>query len=271
MLFFPGALGILELEHQVEPRSFYVYPELVRLGSLVDRLAEGGGEERAASGGGSPDPTVIEGLRPLANGRPAGRIAWKRWAATGVPCEPMEGRSSAYGLRVVLDLRPPLAEGQDRLAAEDLAVSAPIPCLRAWWTRAFPRNSYSAGRRRAGRSRIAPHSMRAYATSTSVLFTDDRFPLAAFSEGRASLLVSTRPIAESESAGGPDLFASLETAIARGRPVSVLAVPPPSRADREHACAVAALERLCGDGRRAPLVVLDPRRGTEDLVHAFLG
>ena len=267
---FRGALGILELEHEVEPRVFYVYPELVKLGPLVDRLAEGGGEERVSSGGGSPDPTVIEGLRPLADGRPAGRIAWKRWAATGVPCEPFEGHSSAYGLRVVLDLRPPLADGQDRLAAEDLAVSAAYSVLARLVDAGIPAEFVLGGDEvgQAIEDRAAFDA--AYALSTSVLFTDDRFPEAAFSDGRATMLVSARPIAESGSSSGSDLFGSLEAAIVRGRSVTVLVVPPPSQADREHACAAAALERLCSDGRRKPLVVLDSRRGTEDLIHAFL-
>ncbi len=266
---YRGTLGILELEHEVEPRVFYVYPEIVRLGSLVDRLAEGGGEERASSGGGSPDPTVIDGLRPLADGRPAGRIAWKRWAATGVPCEPIEGRSSAYGLRVVLDLRPPLAEGEDRLAAEDLAVTAAYSLLARLVEAGIPAEFVLGGEETGRPIEDRASFDAAFATSTSVLFTDHRFPLSAFAGGRASVLVSTRPIAEADPSVGVDLFGALEAAQERGRSVSLVAVPPPERADLERTCALAALERLRSDPRRSALFVLDPRRGSEDLVHAF--
>lgn len=266
---FRGALGIIELEHEVEPRVFYVYPELVALGPLADRLAEGGGEERSSTGGGTPDPTVIDGLRPLADGRPAGRVAWKRWAATGIPCEPIEGRSSAFGLRVVLDLRPPLAEGPDRLAAEDLAVSAVYSVLSRLVDSGIPAE-FVLGGEETGRmieDRSAFDSV--YATSTSVLFTDTRFPLAAFSDDRASLLVTTRSIAGTESAEDIDLFGPLEAALARSRSVSVLVVAPPPQAERERTLAFAAHERLRLDSRRPAFIVLDPSHGTEDLIHAF--
>lgn len=266
---FTDALGIFELEFAVEPRTFHVYPELVRLPERADRLAEGGGGERAASFGGSPDPAAFDGLRRVEHGRPAGRIAWKRWAALGVPCELVEGRASAYALRVVLDLRPPRAEGDDRLAAEDLAVTAAYSILARAVAAGIPAQFVLGGDESGTAVETDSDFDAVYEVSTSVLFTDDRFPAAAFNAETACVLVSARPIAEDGAGLGADLFGALEAALGRALPVRVLVVPPPSRADEETARARAAAERLGEKPGAASIAVIDPRKGAEALANAF--
>jgi uncharacterized protein (DUF58 family) len=265
---FRGALGILEIVYRTEPRVFYVYPELVPLGSGVERLAMGGGEGKSAAGAGERDPTVFETLRPLVDGAPARRVAWKRWAASGVPCAAEEGRSAAFGLRVMLDLRPSGAVGDDKLAAEDLAVTAAYSALSRLAEGGIPAEFWAGGE--AGRSIDDRADFdAAYAQSTSVIFSESAFPEAAFSGGRATLLITTRSIAADDP--DSDLFSALERAALRGYPVRLAVVPPPSRADAEAVRVRAAADRLSLDPRWPAAVLLDPRKGTEDLTRVFAG
>lgn len=266
---FRGTLGLLEVEHSVEPRVFHVYPELVQLSPRVDRLGEGGAGGRTVMAGGDPDPGVFDGLRPLEHHRPARRIAWKKWAATGIPSEIAEGRSATEGLRVVLDLRPPVAEEEDRLAAEDLAVTAAYSVLARLVQAGIPAELVLGGEE-TGRKIDTPAAFEAaYEVSTSVLFKDTSFPAAALAGDMASLLVSARPLAEADPLGGMDLFGALELACSRSLALTVFEVPPPATAERERERAFTVYEGLLEGGRTASLRVLDPRNGTQDLLDAF--
>lgn len=269
---FRDALGLLEIDHRVEPRVFYVYPELVRLGSAVERMAEGGGEGRPVPGGQDADPGVFDAVAPLVHGRGARRIAWKRWAATGIPCEVSEGGVSAYGLRVVLDLRPSetVISEEDRLVSEDLAVTAVFSVLRRLVERSIPAEFVLGGEEAGAAIEDRASFDAAYDASTNILFTDSRFPGAAFRGGRAALLVSVRSIAGSAGETGTSLFDALEAAAANDYAVRVITVPPPSDAEREQARIRAARERLRVESADRLCLALDTRRGTEDLVDAFL-
>jgi uncharacterized protein (DUF58 family) len=262
---FSDPLGIIETEHRIEARVFHVYPELVRLGPALDGLAEGSGGQ--AAGSATADPAVFESLAPLEDGRGGFRIAWKRWASTGIPCAYIPGRSAAFGLRIVLDLRPGGAGGEEELAAEDLAATAAYSLLeraaRAGIPAEFVLGGDEGGAEVGDEAAFRP----VYELSTSALFNDDRFPVSAFSSARSAILVSVVPIAETR--GGLSLFDALEDALARSQTLHLVAVPPPSSAEGEKARAFAALERLGAGGGVPAITVLDPRRGPEDLLRAF--
>jgi hypothetical protein len=271
---FRDALGILEFEHLVEPRIFYVYPELARLGPRVEGEAEGGGEGLPVAGGRDADPGVFDMLNPVVHGRGARRLAWKRFAATGLPSEIAESGASAYGLRVVLDLRPSLKSCSldDRLAAEDLAVTTVFSVLLRLVERGIPADLVLGGEDRGMAIEDRAAFDAAYAHSTNILFTDERFPGAAFQGGRASLVVSVRSIVddEGERDGDMDLFEALESALAKAYGVQVLTVPPPSFADTELARTAIAGERLYKGSSAVPCRALDSRRGIEGVVDAFI-
>lgn len=265
---FRDILGVLELDYPVEPRVFHVYPEILSLGPGVEALAGGGGEGRPIPGGNERDAGVFESLIPLAQGR-GGRIAWKRYAATGIPCLHSEGAVSAYGLRVVLDLRPSLAarSEDDRLAAEDLAVGAALSVLKRLVDKAVPAELVLGGEESAEAVEDAAAFDRIYGRSTSILFTDRRFPAGAFRGGRAVLLISTRSLAEEGEEG--DLFAALEAARAKSAALLLLLVPPPSEAEAELERAELARSRLGEEGAEKYCRALDSRRGTEGVADVF--
>ena len=264
---FSDPFGMVEMEHRIEPRVFHVYPELVRIGTILDTLAEGAGGQ--ATGTASDDQAVFESLAPLQDGRSAFRIAWKRWASTGIPCVFNPGRSAAFGLRIVLDLRPCGAEGLDALAAEDLAVTAAYSLIARATGAGIPVEFVLGGEGEGTEVNDEAAFRTLYAQSTSVLFDDDRFPVSAFSGGRSAMLVSTLPIAEARD--GPSLYDALEEARSRSLPVRLLTAPPPSAVDGEKRHALAAVERLGAADRFPAISVLDPRLGPEDLLHAFAG
>ncbi len=258
---------IVEIEHRIEAHVFHVYPELVRIGPVLDALAEGSGGQ--ASGSASADPTVFESLAPIQDGRGGFRIAWKRWASTGIPCAFVPGRSAAFGLRLVLDLRPGGAAGEEALAAEDLAVTAAYSLLARAAGVGIPAEFVLGGDEEGIEVSDEAGFRAVYERSTSVLFNDDRFPVSAFSGDRSAILVSAVPIAEAR--GGLSLYDALEEALSRSRPVRLIAAPSPLAADREKRYALAAAERLGGDDRFPAITALDPRRGPEDLIRAFSG
>ncbi len=264
---FSDPFGIVEIEHRIEPRVFHVYPELVRIGPVLDALAEGSGGQ--ASGSASADPSVFESLAPLDDGRGGLRIAWKRWASTGVPCIFVPGRSAAFGLRLVLDLRPGGAEGEDALAAEDLAATVAYSLLARAASVGIPAEFVLGGDEEGIEVSDEAGFRAVYERSTSVLFNDDRFPVSAFSGERSAILVSTVPIAEARD--GPSLYDALEEALSRSHPVRLIATPAPQAAEREKRHALAAAERLGDDDRFPAITALDTRRGPEDLIRAFAG
>lgn len=264
---FRDSLGLVEIEAVVEPRIFHVFPELVALGPGVERLAEARGDGRIGSSCGEADPTVFDGLRPLRDGEGARRVSWRRWAATGVPCAFDSGRSAAYGLRVVLDLRPCGAEGDERLQAEDLAATAAYSVLRRAVEAGVPVEFVLGGDEEGTSVESRDDFDAVYGLSVNALFTDERFPASAFRGDRASLLVTTRPIAQASAGTEGDLFSSLERCAVDGAPAAALFVPPRSAFRAEADRVRAAAERL---GSRVPLLrALDPEAGAQDLIHAF--
>jgi uncharacterized protein (DUF58 family) len=145
---FRDALGILEIEDRLEPRVFYVYPELVRLDEAVERLALSSGSEKPGSVVAKEDPSIFEYASPLRPGSPVRRVAWKRWAATGIPAEIVSGQARSAALRVVLDLWPGRKGTVGKLVSEDTAISAAFSVLRYLADEAIRENSFWGGKRR---------------------------------------------------------------------------------------------------------------------------
>lgn len=275
---FPDALGLLRLEEKAEPRVFYVYPELVKLDPGIERFALSSGADQPGSTENDEDPTIFEYLRQLRSGGSARRIAWKRWAASGIPSETVNGQSRSSALRLVLDLWPGRTEGTEKLASEDMAVSAVFSVLRYLSAARIPAELVlgNAGQG-AGEHGILIDSGETFTElfdqSTNIIFSDPSFPATAFSPGISTLLVTTRPLVDTESAGEngdtADLFTAFEQAMLRGYAPHLLVCPPPSAADTEKRCLETLAERQIALGGGALLRLADSRLGTEDIAHAL--
>lgn len=269
---FRDALGIVELEHQVESRVFHVFPELVSLGPGVENLASGGGEGRAVPGSSNIDPGVFKSLVPLSTGRGGHRIAWSRYAASGIPSVLEEGGISSFGLRILLDLRPPLGfiDENDRLAAEDLAISMVFSLLDSLSQLSVPAELVlgSSGIELKINDKAAFEE--AYVQSTSILFTDTALPTAIFKDNRALLIVSVRSISDRISTENTDLYEIMESAAHSPVLLHLVTVVPPSRVAMELERVSNARERLqLKDSTGVLFKALDTRSGSEALLQVF--
>jgi hypothetical protein len=266
---FRDSAGIFTVEEKIEPHVFYVYPELVNIGADIERLTSSTGSDKTGASAREDDPSIFENLAPIAAGRQARRVAWKRWAATGIPSEIVTGRSGSDSLRVVLDLWPGKADADeyDTLAAEDMATSAVFSVLRALVRERIPARLVLGD----GDSEIAIVSNDdfndSFVHSTNILFTDESFPFTAFSSQEATLLVTTRPL-DAET-NGTSLFSAIEKAAAAGTDPHILVCPPPSGADAERDMLAVASERHAALGGRSLIRLADSRQGIEEIAHAL--
>ncbi len=269
---FKESLGIFQLEETIERRVFYVFPELVKLNSNIERLARSSGADQPGSAASEDDITIFEYIREMQAGRSARRIAWKRWAATGIPGEIIHGQSRSSALTVVLDLWPLECQGADRLAAEDMAVSALFSVLQYLSRELIPVTMVLGGDEKRTLIDSSDDFTRLYDQSTNIIFSDTRFPSSAFLPGQATLLITTRPLigkGQENVRANTDLFTAFEHALTRGCEPHMLICPPPSRADEERKYLDTLIERQAENGGKARLALADSRRGAEDIINAL--
>ncbi|GAB1483347.1 hypothetical protein MASR2M78_21630 [Treponema sp.] len=246
---FRDALSIVEIAEYTEPRIFYVYPELVSLSPSVASLARSSGSDTAGTGTLDCDASIFEYLAPLRVGSAPRRLAWKRWAATGIPAEVVTGQSRSSALRLVLDLRSCSPLRAQKLQAEDLAMSAVFSVLLEFVRQEIPVELILGGEEQGVMVDTMETFHQLFEASTNILFSDYRFPLAAFVPGTATLLVTTMPIVES----GDDIFTLYEQALGKSCEPHLLACPPPASADEVHRAMNSLSERQQASGRHGLL------------------
>lgn len=277
---FRDTLGLLQLSFPVEPRMFYVYPELLALPPSLDSFFIGSGELGLGSGGVQDDIGVFDSIYPLRHGEGARQIAWKRFAATGIPSAYRTAKASAPALRVVLDLRPAPSFGneEDRLTAEDLAVSLVFSVLRYMAERGLPVEFYG-GAETAEPSVIPDLSAFEwlYNQSTSLLFNETTVPPSAWTGDSATLLVTLQTpmeqaldqTLEQAEENGYDLYAALEHRLRSGYRMLIISVPAPALVDEARTRALTLLDHLPMVHSWVPYKVLDTRLGNEGIAHVF--
>jgi uncharacterized protein (DUF58 family) len=265
---FRDALGILEIEERVEPRVFYVYPELVRLDDSIESLALSSGADKPGAAAGRDDSSIFEYLDPLRPGRPARRVAWKRWAASGVPAEIVHGQSRSSGLKVVLDLWRGKRRTLGKLASEDAAVSAVFSVLQYLAEEGIPAELELGAEGPAVPVHSAEDFDRLFERSTNITFSEETIPAGAFAPGPAVLLVTTRPLA-APGPDGADLYALYEAALAAGCEPHLLLCPPPENHAAERRVLESLGELQQAAGGRGLLRCADTSNGTGDLFHAL--
>ncbi len=276
-------LGLVTLEESMEPRVFYVLPELISLDPRVEDLAQASGGDREGRGAEEQDLSIFEYLAPLQNGRPARHIAWKYWARTGEPAIIEHGQSQSAGLSISLDLWPGLT-GKDKLAAEDMAVSAAFSLLRHFARQGIPTRFDADGQRPVLIDNVEQFE-ELYEHSTGIIGRYGPLPEEAFTPGHARLLISTRPLsrvfplpnfpngprAENPApAEGDDLFEACRAAYRRGESPHIILCPPPARVAEEYRALELLEELRQQSGARTMLALADSRQGVQELSHVLI-
>ncbi len=258
-----STLALLETELAIEPRVFYVFPELVKFTSPLERLARSSGITEPDTQSSKDDITIFEYVTPLLNDTAVRSIAWKRWAATGIPSRIVNGRSRSPALRIVLDLWPGeeyLSES-DKLASEDIAMTALFSVMQYMAQKSIPVTFYAGSAERPVLVDTIEIFQQVFDQSTGILFTDKTFPSTAFTQGSATLLISTRSLAS--------FFSPYEDALHGAYEPHLLSCPPPSRYMKEKEMFDVLTERRRSMGSHSLLRITDTKNGAEEVVYAF--
>lgn len=259
MLYTP--LGIIQTEIDVSPQVFYVYPELCNMDSSLEEYAVSSGATVPGSNRGGSDPSIFEYTVPLKEELPGARINWKRWASTGIPSAIISGRAKSRGLTVVLDLYPCDVSDEERLAAEDIVISAAFSVIRYLVMHEIP--VYFAAGSASVRLIDGEESWKSlFDHSTSILFKDASFPSVAFDESTGAILFSSRPLAE--------LYHEYEKALYTGSEPHLFICPPLSHQKEEKRHADLIRDRRYAVSSRSLFYVADVNNGIKEVTDAFL-
>ncbi len=258
-----SALGFIETEISIEPKVFYVFPELVKFTSPLERLARSSGITEPDTQSSKDDITIFEYLLPLQEETSVRSIAWKRWAATGIPSKIVHGRSRSPALRIVLDLWPGdegLSES-DKLASEDIAMTALFSVMQYMAQKAIPVSFYAGESENPILVDTVEIFQQIFDLSTGIHFNDSTFPSSAFVQLNAALLISTRPLEA--------FFSPYEDSLQGGYEPHILSCPPPSRYTHDKCVFDALTERRRSLGSHSLLRITDTKNGAEEVLHAF--
>ncbi len=256
-------LGLIETELPIEPKVFYVFPELVKFSSPLERLARSSGITEPDSQSTKDDITIFEYLLPLREETSVRSIAWKRWAATGIPSRIINGRSRSPALRIVLDLWPgdDNLSSNDRLASEDMAMTAAFSVMQYMAQKSIPVSFYPGSSDTPIFVDTIEIFQQVFDQSTGILFNDPSFPSSAFSQESAVLLVSTRSL--------ETFFSSYEDSLNGGYEPHLVSCPPPSSYEHEKEVIDAMTERRRSMGSHSLLRITDTKNGAEEVAYAF--
>lgn len=266
---FTDVLGILSIKEYIEPRLFYVYPELIRLDVSIEKIAHSSGGDKAGSDSTEEDPSIFEFLTPLRDGRDLQRISYTYWAKAGIPARIICGQSRSAGLRLVLDLWPGDIFGEEKLASEDMAMSAAFSVLNNLSRLGIPVEFILGSAERGVLIESTYSFEQIFEQSTNIIFSDPSFPFAAFEIEHTALLISTRPLSQTNNRRHTDLFNTLEKSFHSGTAPHLLLCPPPSCVKTEKKSAEKLLEMQLLTGGHSLIRVCDSRLGVEDIIYAL--
>lgn len=254
-------LGIIQTEIELSPHVFYVYPELCTLDSSIEEYAVSAGVTVHGSTRGGSDPSIFEYTIPLREELPGTRIAWKRWASTAIPSAIISGRAKSKGLTVVLDLYPCDVPIEEKLAAEDLVISAFFSVIRYLVNHEIPVRLVTGSS-----SMRYIDSQETYETlfdrSTGLLFNDLSFPSAAFEEDGGAILFTCRPISE--------FFQEYEKSLYTYSEPNLFICPPVSKYLEEKKHADLIQDRRYVISSHTLFYVADVKKGIKEVSDAFL-
>lgn len=265
-------LGIIKTEIDIVPQVFYVFPELYRLGQSIEKYTVSSGAILPAQGKDNEDPTVFEYTAPLLQEMSARRIAWKRWAQTGIPSVIVYGEARTRGIRIVLDLYPCVAmnnyffesqpeKEKEKLAAEDIIMSAAFSVMQYLAEQRIAVTFITGGNNQGVFIDSEAVFKNVYEKSVNIIFSDDSFPDAAFSDENVAMLFSTRPIEA--------IYSEYEKRMYNGTEPHLFLCPPESKVDVEKKYAEVIKEQRFQIGSKSFFYVADVRNGSKEITDAF--
>lgn len=254
-------LGIIQTEIKLLPHVFYVFPEICNLDSSIEEYAVLSGSTIQGENRGGTDPSIFEYTIPLKEEIPGIRIAWKRWASTGIPSAIVSGRAKSKGLTVILDLYSCDVLMEEKLAAEDLIISAFFSVIKYLVNHEIPVQLV------VGSSSIKSiDSDEEWQTlfdhSTGILFNDSCFPSIAFEENGGAILFSCRPIS--------DFFQEYEKSLYLGTEPNIFVCPPASKYSEEKKHGDLIQDKRYSISSHSLFHVADVRNGIKEVSDAFL-
>jgi len=261
-----SALGIISAEINIQPQIFYVLPELYDISPSVEKYAVTHGATLAESSATNSDPSIFEYTAPLTPYNSNGKIAWKKWASTGIPSVMISGKSSARGISVFLDLYPckPSSEDVERLAAEDIVMSAAFSVMDYLSKKKIPVNFVMEETEKI-RKCIQIENEKTfksiYEKSINIIFNRKDFPSSAFNTEDSVLLFTTRPIEE--------LYAEYENKVMEGCEPGLFICPPQSSYEKEMQYADVLRNLRHNAGSKSLFYLADVRNGGKEVIDAF--
>ncbi|MBI9102873.1 MAG: DUF58 domain-containing protein [Spirochaetales bacterium] len=123
-------LGFFTMEMNPGNKVFTVPPRIISLKSPPFFLAEGASSFHGEGVGARSDVTLFAGYKSYRPGESVEKIAWKKYAATGVPVLKDSEGSSRNGITIYFDQQQSAREKTERLTEEDCAVELLLACVK---------------------------------------------------------------------------------------------------------------------------------------------
>ncbi|HBG65680.1 MAG TPA: hypothetical protein DDW78_04355 [Treponema sp.] len=256
-------LGIIQVEIITQPQIFYVFPELYTPGSSLEAYMTTIGSMLPGERIGMGDTSVFEYATPLREQMPSRGILWKRWAATGIPSCAVYGETRSRGIAIVIDLYPccPEPEAQEKLAAEDILMSAAFSVMRYLASHRISVRLFCGSEQEGTLIDSEEAFRKLYDRSANIIFSDTSFPAAAFAEENTAMLFSARPIEA--------LYGEYKKKLGAGTEPHLFLCPPQSLFKRESARSRILQEERLKAGSKSFFYIADARKGGKEVTDAF--
>ncbi|TVQ40115.1 MAG: DUF58 domain-containing protein [Spirochaetaceae bacterium] len=124
-------LGICALRRRGRQERFCVYPRVINLRFSGGPSAIGAGIARTATFGREIDPTLLRGLSEYQRDQPVKQIAWRRFAAYGIPYVKEYDSGQRPATVIYVDLRAIHADPELRLEVDDCSVEILVAVVKS--------------------------------------------------------------------------------------------------------------------------------------------
>ncbi len=145
MIEVTGFFHLLSYRIAGDVHEFAVYPRVVSISRAPFVGQESALSRPGLLRGRDDDPTILESLVQYREGLPIRHIAWKKFAAMGVPVLKTYGSSSRPGVTIYLDTRRYGVHDESSQAAEDCSIEILVALVKFYSSSAIPVAVYGDG------------------------------------------------------------------------------------------------------------------------------
>lgn len=260
-------LKIIQTEMEIIPQKFYVLPELISLSTEVNAYTISSGSSISGGTSGADDISAFEYTIPLQKDSSGqllmnGRIAWKKWASSGIPCGIISGKSRSTELTIILDLYSVETKSiNERLAAEDMIISAAFSLLLYLAKNKTP-VTFVIGSSDNGIYIDNEDSFKSsYEHSINIMFDDLSFPYNAFNKSGSCFLFSTRSLME--------LYTEYEKSLRSSSEPHLFLCPPESSFETENKAFEVIRKQRDNFSSRSMFYIANVKNGSKEIIDAF--